>query len=312
MSFVYWFSDGAGQGVNIGGPDNKTPIPTALIRWIRTKGSPALIIYGGDVYPGGNTKSFTEFFKQMDRDVRLMCETPGNHDWADDPHMPHIGRIPHGYDIFWRDHPESRQPVDISKRGGAKYEHFIDLEGWRLIFLDTGDYRNNPWPAGDHARATWLQNTLQPGRSNIIVAHHSRLSRGRHGDNDDLHALWRMLFDAAGAPRAAFTLAGHDHNVSVYGPRSRDNPKGASVAPEKGIHVFVNGAGGDGHYSQDGFFGLGVSGTKPDIFADDEHFCVTRINLIDARSADVDVLSFGTSAKTDPVPVANSLVKVRL
>jgi hypothetical protein len=55
-----------------------------------------------------------------------------------------------------------------------------------------------------------------------------------------------------------------------------------------------------------------VSGTKPDIFADDEHFCVTRINLIDARSADVDVLSFGTSAKTDPVPVANSLVKVRL
>jgi hypothetical protein len=121
-----------------------------------------------------------------------------------------------------------------------------------------------------------------------------------------------MLFDAAGAPRAAFTLAGHDHNISVYGPRSRDNPKGPSVAPEKGIHVFVNGAGGDGHYSQDGFFGLGVSGTKPDIFADDEHFCVTRINLIDARSADVDVLSFGTSAKTDPVPVANSLVKVRL
>jgi hypothetical protein len=76
--------------------------------------------------------------------------------------------------------------------------------------------------------------------------------------------------------------------------------------------VFVNGAGGDGHYSQDGFLGLFASGTKPDIFADDEHFCVTRINLIDARSADVDVLSFGTSAKADPVAIPQSLVRIRL
>jgi hypothetical protein len=312
MALVYWFADGVGEKVTVGGPDGKTPIPTALIRWIRANGTPALIIYGGDVYPSGNTKSFTEFFKQMDSDVRLMCGPPGNHDWKDDPDMPGAGRIPHGYDTFWQNHPESKQPVNMTKKGGARYEHFIDLDGWRLLFVDTGDYDANPWPAGDPARVTWLQNNLRPGRSNILVAHHSRLSRGRHGDNDKLDTLWRTLFDASGTPKVAFTLAGHDHSVSVYGPRSMEDPKGHPVTPDKGIYVVVNGAGGDGHYSQQGVFGLGVSGTKPDIFSDDEHFCVTRINLIDSKSADVDVLDFGTSAKNGPESIAKSVVKVRL
>ena len=99
-----------------------------MVRWIRTKGSPSLIINGGDVYPDGKTKEFTEFFKQMDNDVSLMCETPGNHDWKDDPELPQTGRIPHGYDTFWRSHPESKQPVDTNKKGGARYEHFIDID----------------------------------------------------------------------------------------------------------------------------------------------------------------------------------------
>jgi hypothetical protein len=312
MSLVYWIGDGVGLNMDEGGPDGNTPLPTALVRWIRTKGTPALIVNGGDVYPDGKTKEFIEFFKQMDGDVSDMCETPGNHDWRDDPDLPSIGRIPHGYDTFWRSHPESRQPVDTSKKGGARYEHFIDIDGWRLIFLDTGDFSDNPWPAGDQARLTWLQNTLTPGRANILFAHHSRLSRGRHGDNDELDTLWKALFDASGTPRVAFTMAGHDHNVSVYGPRPKDNPKKGSVAFDKGIHVFVNGAGGNGHYSGDGFLGLGVSGAKPDIFFDDDNYCVTRINLIDVRSVDVDLLNFGTSAKTDPVPIAQSLVRIRI
>ena len=81
---------------------------------------------------------------------------------------------------------------------------------------------------------------------------------------------------------------------------------------DKGIHVFVNGAGGNGHYSGEGFLGLGVSGTRPDIFFDDDNYCVTRINLIDGTSADIDVLDFGKAAKTDPTAVAKSLVKIRL
>ncbi len=308
MALVYWMSDCVGLDMNVGGPDGQTPIPTALVRWIRTKGHPSLIINGGDVYPDGKSKEFTEFFKQMDNDVSLMCETPGNHDWHDDPDQPDTGRIPHGYDTFWRSHPESLQPVDTSRRGAARYEHVIDLDGWRLIFLDTGDYEGNPWPGGDPDRVTWLQEHLTPGRANILVAHHSRLSRGRHGNNDDLDFMWRTLFNASGAPRVAFTIGGHDHNVSMYGPRSKNNPEGPSVPFDQGIYVFVNGAGGSGHYSG-GFFAFG---TRPDLFFDDDNFCVTRINLIDGRSADVDVLSFGKLARIDPTPIPESRVEIRL
>ncbi len=107
-------------------------------------------------------------------------------------------------------------------------------------------------------------------------------------------------------------MAGHDHNVSMYGPRSRNNPQGPSVSFAQGIHVFVNGAGGDGHYSHDGFLFFGGSGTRPDLFADDDNFCVTRINLLSATAVDVDVLDFGPSAKGEPKPVVESLVKIRL
>lgn len=308
MSLVYWFSDGGGEDMTTGGARRNTPIPTLLVRRIRTKGSPSLIVYGGDIYPSGSSRSFSEFLAQMDGDVSLMCETPGNHDWEDDPVVPGSGRIPHGYDTFWRAHPESKQPVDTAKTGGARFEHFIDIDGWRLLFLDTGDYKKLAWPAGDPARVTWLQSNLQPGRSNIVMAHHSRVSRGRHGNHDRLDGLWRALFDDRAKPRVAFTLAGHDHNVSSYSPRSMSEPTKPAASPADGIHVFVNGAGGEGHVSQ-GFF---ASGTKPDVLDDDEHFCVTRINLIDPRSADVDVLSFGTHADAEPISLAGSLVKIRV
>jgi hypothetical protein len=310
MPRAYWLSDGVGLDVNTGGPDGEVAIATAMVRWIRANGSPDLIINGGDMYPDGKTGEFAAFFQQMDHDLSLACETPGNHDWRDDHERPETGRVPEGYDIFWRSHPESKQPVDTTKKGGARYEHFIDLGGWRFIFLDTGDYKEHAWPAGDQTRVTWLKNAFKPGRANIVLAHHSRLSRGRHGDNDDLDVLWRALFDDAGVPRVAFTLAGHDHNVSVYGPRSRDNPKSGSVPFNQGIHVFVNGAGGNGHYSGEGLFGVG--GTRPDKFFDDDNYCVTRINLIDERTAEVDVLNFGTAAATAPTPIAASLVRITL
>jgi len=314
MALVYWFADGAGEEITRGGSDGKTPIPTALVRWIRAKGSPSLIVYGGDIYPAGSSKSFNEFFNQMDGDVRQMCEPPGNHDWKDDPGLPSTGRIPHGYDTFWQAHPESKQPVDITKQGAARYDHFIDLEGWRLFFVDTGDYDTAAWPAGDASRVTWLRTNLKPGRANILFAHHSRLSCGRHGNNDKLDALWQALFDADGTPRFAFTIAGHDHNVSVYGPRSKEAPEHKSVAFAEGIHVVVNGAGGDGHYSQEDALRLLllVRGEKPDIFADDDHYFVTRINLTSATAADVDLLDFGKHAAGDPAAVPKSLVTIRL
>jgi 3',5'-cyclic AMP phosphodiesterase CpdA len=310
MAMVYWFSDGAGVDVVKGGPDNGTPIPTMLIRWIRSQ-SPRLIVYGGDVYKEGKPEEFDEFFKQMDSDVSLMCELPGNHDWKDAGDVAGKGRIPRGYEKFWSSHPQSKQPIDTTKLGAARYDHVIDVDEWRLIFVDTGDYRKNPWPAGDQTRKAWLKNVLKPGRSNILIAHHSRISCGNHGHNSKLDELWKAVFEESG-PRVAFTLAGHDHNVNMYGPRSRNDPEEESVPFAQGIHVFVNGAGGDGHYHCGSDILGFLPGKKGDLFSDDDNFCVTRINLIDARSADVDVVSFGKEAKTAPIVVPESLVRIRL
>jgi hypothetical protein len=300
MALVYWLSDGAGNDVNL--RSDGTPIPTVMMRWIRTQGTPALIVNGGDVYERGKTTEFAKFLQQVDNKVSDMCETPGNHDWKNDREVPGAGRIPEGYEIFWKAHPESKQPIETTRKGGARYEHFIDLAGWRLLFLDTGDYSDHPWPGGDQARVTWLKTNLQPGRANIIFAHHSPLSFGNHGNNPDLNVLWQSLFDASG-PRAAFTLAGHDHNVSVYGPRSRNNPEGQAVNSASGIHVLVNGAGGRGHYS-------GGSGTEPDIHFDGDNFCVTRIDLVNASTAKIDLLSFGNNGTTPPETVAAAHITI--
>jgi hypothetical protein len=308
MPVVYWVSDGVGEGVTPGGPDGTTPIVTMLMRWIRAQGNASLIVNGGDVYGDGNSSQFAKFLAQMDNDVTLLCETAGNHDWRDDVNTPDGGRIPHGYETFWSSHPESKQPIDGNKRGGARYEHFLDLGGWRLFFLDTGDYDTSGWPAGDSARVTWLRSNLNPGRANIVLCHHSRLSSGQHGHNEKLNVLWESLFDGD-VPRVAFTLAGHDHNVNMYGPRSKSNPTGSSVPFGKGIYVFVNGAGGNGLYRTAGFL---VNGDKGDVIDDDKNFCVTRINLATPTTVDVDMMAFGKKAIGEPSPLPGSLVRITI
>src|SRR5262249_12276713 len=142
----------------------------------------------------------------------------------------------------------------------------------------------------------WLNNAVQskPGRAKIVFAHHSRLSCGLHPDNPGVDAIWQALFDANGAPLAVCTIAGHNHNVSLYEPRSRDNPASAPVSFAQGIYIMVNGASGVGAYPPE-------HGTKPEFF-DQFSCCVTRITLQNAQQAQFDILSFGTTPNAHTVP----------
>ena len=280
MAVIYWGSDGAGDGVG--------SVHTAFINWIRQQGDADLIINGGDVYGDGTPEEFEMLRDQMLGDMRGICEAPGNHDWRTRASSAFTGQIPSGYEAFWKmfPPPNSRQPIDVNKKGGARYEHLIDLAGWRFVFLDTGPCEDiQPWPTGDASRVTWLRQALDtPGRAKIVCAHHSRLSRGKHGDIEEVDAVWQTLFTETGAPRVAMTLGGHDHNVSAYAPRSQ--ARTVTVPPAEGIHVVVNGAGGRGH-------DLGFRGTRPELFFEEDRSCLTRITLVDERSAHVDFLGFG-------------------
>ena len=304
MASIFWFADGAGT-------DDQ--VPRALVSWIRTQ-SPALIIYGGDVYNSGTESEFAAFFDQMGGSVSDACAVAGNHDWASHSSASFPDRVPTHYENLWRRFPPplSHQPVDTTKRGGARYEHVKDIAGWRLVFVDTGPCNFEDWPVGDAERPKWLRrvHTETPGLAKVVFAHHSRLSRGKHGDNDTVHALWDCLFDeTSSAPLAALTVGGHDHNVTWYDPRPRVEPDKGAVPFDRGIFVHVNGAGGHGHDETSGLFTgffQPISGTKPQ-FSDDDNWCVTRIDLISATAADVSIMSFGTD---DPPRVTTpSLLK---
>jgi len=289
-SFVYWTSDG-------GGASGRDVVPT-LYRWIGQQDNAELIVYGGDVYRDGRDVEFEEFLGQVGGSVERMCQTPGNHDWRDRVGNGSDARL-RGYEDFWSAQPASRQPIDTTRRAGARYEHFIDVNGWRLIFLDTGPVKpNRPWPFGDESRAAWLRDALDtPGRSKMVFLHHSRLSWGLHGDNVGVDRVWRELFDEAGRPRVACTMAGHDHNASVYRPRDADL-RATDIAG--GVQIWVNGAGGAGFYER-------TTGTPADLYpADLPHdpptFCVTQIELVDARNARVRLLGLGNPPRSDRSP----------
>ena len=312
MTFsIFWFADGAGT-------DDEAP--RAMVRWIRTQTSRRLIVYGGDVYKRGTDEQFAMFYEEMDRDVSDTCALSGNHDWKTASADPHPDQIPLGFERFWRQFPpgQSQQPIDSTKRGGARYEHIKDIDGWRLVFVDTGPCNHEEWPVGDPGRATWLRDSLTsvPGRAKIVFAHHSRLSRGKHGDNPTVSALWNCLFDEhTAAPLAALAIAGHDHNVTWYDARPRENPEREAVAPDRGIFVHVNGAGGHGHDEASGpFTGFfqPISGTKPD-FKDDDNWCVTRIDLLTPTTAEVSILSFGADKPprvSEPTVLKSFMLKV--
>lgn len=284
MEVIYWVSDGAGNGLGT--------VPEVLDHWILAQADVSLIVNGGDVYPSGTDADFDTYYGQISCNTELRCQTPGNHCWKTTTTSPETGQIAAGYERFWSRFPPpaSRQVIATDRKGGARYEHLIDMGGWRLVFLDTALSIYADWPIGDESRRLWLRRAMRdvPGRAKIVFAHVGRLSQGLHGDCLGVDPAWRELFDDDGTPLAACMISGHDHNVSVYSPRSRDHPDQAGTALADGIHVICNGAGGSGLY-------MPVVGTPPDLLSDADHYWVTRIVLESRDTARFEFFDFGAT-----------------
>jgi hypothetical protein len=98
-------------------------------------------------------------------------------------------------------------------------------------------------------------------------------------------------------PLAACAIGGHDHNVSIYSPRPALEPEKNKTTFDKGIYIVVNGAGGNGFYE-------GQEGTDPDMFRLTNGYCITRIELMNSRLAEVSTISLGPA----PRPYASAVV----
>lgn len=115
---------------------------------------------------------------------------------------------------------------------GLGYYSF-DLGAWHVVVL------NSNVPAGPgSAQAAWLRGDLESSRSQCTLAawHHPRFSSGRHGNDDQTRALWRLLYDGG----ADVVLSGHDHDYERFAPQDADG----ALDVEHGMRQFVVGTGG--------------------------------------------------------------------
>lgn len=88
----------------------------------------------------------------------------------------------------------------------------------------------------------WLERDLDAnvGKNVIAMWHHPRFSSGAHGDNDELDAIWRLLY----LKGVDIALWGHDHHYERFhamdGRGKREDLNG--------VRAFVVGTGGKNHY----------------------------------------------------------------
>ena len=225
-----------------------------------------------------------------------LCETAGNHDWKTANEA--------GYVNYWgaRQPPASKTVINNNQGTTIADHHHYQQNlgnGWLGIFLDSGNATASQ-PLTTFALNLidgWI--TAHGSRNIIIFTHWGRLSRGKHGDNPSIDPLWQKCFDSTGAPRVAAWMSGHNHNMTIYKPRAKDltvSTNGIS----NGIQIFCNGAGGAGHYP---LSGIGVGGTVPDVFSDDQVFGFMKIEFVDSSTVHFQNYTTGVNGSTSPATI---------
>ena len=193
----------------VGDGANGKPLSRRLGREI-ARSRPDRFLYLGDVYETGSAEEFRRNYAPLYGAMEdITAPTPGNHEW---------GNRDEGYDAYWR-----------RVRGAVRPYYSFKTAGWEILSLNSEIDVDN-----DSDQMRWLRAAMsEEGSCRIAFMHRSYLSAGRHGDQEDLSAIWQAL-----RGRAAIVLGAHDHNMQRFKPRD-------------GLTQFVSGAGGDGLYESD-------------------------------------------------------------
>jgi Calcineurin-like phosphoesterase len=113
-----------------------------------------------------------------------------------------------------------------------------DIGEWHAVVINTSDGCGVIGCGAGSAQEQWLRNDLAASDADCTVAywHHPRFSSGMHGNDTDLDAIWRALFDHG----VDLVLNGHDHNYERFALQDPD----ANPEPVRGIREIVVGTGG--------------------------------------------------------------------
>lgn len=189
-----------------------------------------VITLGDNAYGSGTASEFATYYEPTwGRHKSRTYAAPGNHDHGSRDAMPY-------FDYFQSANPVLRG-LDPNRRGYYSY----DVGGWHIVSLDSGD---GGTPA--QAQLDWLRADLATHKTACMLAywHHPRFSSGaQHGNNANIDAFWRVLFDNG----VDVVLNGHEHVYERFDPQSPDG-----VPDAAGIRAFTVGTGGAPLYA----FGL--------------------------------------------------------
>ncbi|MFB3738350.1 MAG: metallophosphoesterase [Candidatus Velamenicoccus archaeovorus] len=211
-----------------GGEPSEPQIRTA--RLVRSIGPTAALTLGDNQYPDGALADFeSSYDPTWGRFTSITRPVPGNHDY-------HIAGADGYFDYFG--------PRAHRSHGGY---YSYDLGDWHLVAVNSGT------GAISDRQLRWVRRDLRRSQARCELAywHHPRWSSGsQHGSDEDMAALWRVLFRAG----VDVVLNGHEHDYERFAPLT---PTGRR-APRTGIREFVVGTGGAGPYG----FGDPISGSQ--------------------------------------------------
>ncbi len=125
---------------------------------------------------------------------------------------------------------------------GGYYSY--DLGGWHVVALNSNDCMRIGGCSVLSNQVRWLKADLSSNEDRtctLAYMHHPRFSSGEeHGNTPEVGPLWDVLYDAG----VDVVLSGHEHNYERFAPQD----PGGRADPERGIHEFVVGTGGESHY----------------------------------------------------------------
>jgi hypothetical protein len=180
-----------------------------------------VFVAGDNAYPDGSIAKYRECYEPTwGRHKDRTRPIPGNHDYQTEGakgYLQYFGK------------------AAVNADGDPWYSY--DLGAWHIVALDSECEETNDCGEAS-AQGRWLKADLAASNAMCTLAmwHVPRFSSGFHGNDKDLDAFWRILYDNG----ADVIVNGHDHDYERFAPQDPD----AVEDRQGGIREFVVGTGG--------------------------------------------------------------------
>ncbi len=217
--------------------------------------NPDIVLALGDLqYDSGLYNDFLTYYDKTWGIFKNKTKpVPGNHDYGTQKAKGY-------FDYF------NGMGSDSGQAGERDKGYYSFTKGnWKLLALNS-----NCWAMGgcddSSAQYAFVKKELDKTKETCTIAywHHPVFSSGPHGNDANMRAIWRLLYEK----NVEIVLNGHDH---LYERFEKQNPSG-DIEKEKGIQEFIVGTGGRNLYAL-------KAKQQNSVFSDSEHYGVLFLSF---------------------------------